>query len=289
MEPPFAFSETRMQDRYSQCLAELIDIEGGYSNDPVDRGGPTMCGVTWQTYNAYRDSLGLPQQDVRRITRAEIEDLFRRFYWQQCHADHLPPGLDLAVFDFGVNSGVGTAIRKLQVVLGVRADGHLGAVTTAKISKAYIPDLIAAYMDERTRYGRRLPDYWRFGHGWENRWNRIRASALSACGAHVWAAQVAFEPPPAEPDQRSAEQGRAVAPEPAPPVMAEIGAGGGGLTSFGFALPNIIARGWPGGKFSAVGLMLGIAMEPMFWTGVTAIVGAVMFYLWRRKEKRARE
>src|SRR5262245_3920199 len=216
-----------MQDRFAACLAELVDIEGGYSNRSrkEDPGGATMFGVTWQTYNAYRDFKGLPRRDVRQIDHQEIIEIYRNFFWRRAHADELPVGLDLAVFDFAVNSGPATAIKYLQRALGIMADGHYGAVTAAAIKSSYLPQLIAAYVEERRRFGRGLSNYWANKGGWENRWNRIECSAQQACGAHDWA-DVRVEPAPANLEERSEEQSRAYAEPPMPPRATELMLGG---------------------------------------------------------------
>ena len=62
----------------------------------------------------------------------------------------MPPGLDLAVFDLAVHSGPLRAVRLLQAVLGVEADGIVGPVTlgaalliAAALSAALPPDRAA--------------------------------------------------------------------------------------------------------------------------------------------------
>ncbi|MGK9336087.1 glycoside hydrolase family 108 protein [Sinorhizobium meliloti] len=79
--------------------------EGGYSNVKTDRGGPTKYGVTHATLAAHRGVKAVTAEQVRAMSREEATDIYRRSYWQQCGGDLLPPGLDYAVFDFGVNSG----------------------------------------------------------------------------------------------------------------------------------------------------------------------------------------
>nr|WP_234835980.1 glycosyl hydrolase 108 family protein [Sinorhizobium meliloti] len=68
------------------------------------------------------------------MSREEAADIYRRSYWPQCGVD-LPPGLDYAVFDFGVNSGPARAVKTLQKVVGVREDGHVGEQTLAAVRK----------------------------------------------------------------------------------------------------------------------------------------------------------
>ena len=43
--------------------------------------------------------------------------------------DDLPGGLDLCIFDFGVNAGPGRAAKYLQTMIGTVADGGIGPNT----------------------------------------------------------------------------------------------------------------------------------------------------------------
>ena len=276
--------------RFNACLAELLELEGGYSNEAHDNGGATMCGVTWQVYNAYRDAIGQPRQDVRRISSAEIRDIYYRFYWLESHAGDMPPGLDRCCFDFAVNSGPVVAIRKLQECLGVSADGHYGVVTGTAIARAHVATLVRRYVEIRRRFGRSLSNYWKFGRGWEARWNRVERSALQEAGELAWAAQVNVAGDtslPSDPHDRAAEQGRAIAAPPSPPTAAELTAAGGGLGSLGNSAPRIFSASFIGGRFSFTAFAVAILSEPFFWAGLALIWATVAFWLWRRKYSRA--
>jgi lysozyme family protein len=173
--------------------------------------------------------MGLPRRHVRDIERREIEAIYRQNYWDAVRGDELPPGVDLAVWDFGVNSGPGRAIRALQKVLGVRIDGHLGAGTIAAVRAAEPVRLIRDLMDERRRFVRQIKHYPTFAKGWERRCAGIEAVATThqAMAARVpgasleWATEALRERaaptivvplPLPEPDAQSASQGRATPP-----------------------------------------------------------------------------
>jgi lysozyme family protein len=81
----------------------------------------------------------------------------------QCGA--LPAGLDLEVFDFGVNAGPGEAVKALQRIVGVTADGSIGPITLSALGQFNPRDLISRYSDARLAYYKALnkPD---FEQGW---------------------------------------------------------------------------------------------------------------------------
>lgn len=150
------------------ALRLMFGHEGGYSNHPNDPGGPTKYGVTLKTLRAHRRNPNLAAEDVKALTLTEAEDIYRKSYWTQSGSDLLPAGLDYSAFDFGVNSGPATAVKRLQKVLGVSQDGIVGAQTLAAID-AYaggVAGLIKAYCDERMRYLRSLGTWGKFGRGW---------------------------------------------------------------------------------------------------------------------------
>jgi lysozyme family protein len=73
----------------------------------------------------------LDKSEVRALARAEAAAIYKSLYWDGCNGDALPAGLDLMLFDFAVNSGPVKAIKTLQGVLKVRADGLVGPLTLA--------------------------------------------------------------------------------------------------------------------------------------------------------------
>lgn len=142
----------------------MFGHEGGYVNVKSDRGGPTKYGITHKTLAAARGVTSVTAAQVKAMTREEAVEIYRRSYWAQAGGDLLPSGLDYAAFDFGVNSGPQTAVKKLQAVLQAKKvyagniDGHIGEQTIAAMS-AYpggVKELIIDYCEERMRYLRSL-------------------------------------------------------------------------------------------------------------------------------------
>ena len=166
-----------MLANYKTCLAAVLKYEGGYSNNPADPGGATMKGITQKVYDVWRRKQGLGIQSVRSISQPEVESIYKNNYWDVVRGDDLPSGLDLAVFDYAVNSGPGRAIRQLQKVLGVQQTGVMNAATIAAAKKN--PESWAALCNERLAFMKRLDTWPVFGKGWESRVNDVRKKAGS--------------------------------------------------------------------------------------------------------------
>ena len=165
-------------DRYSQCIPLVLRHEGGYVNHPADPGGATMKGVTQKTYDGWRDKQGKPRQSVRSISDDEVQAIYRRDYWDAICGDDLPAGVDYAVFDFAVNSGINRASRYLQEVCRVPADGKIGPATLAAVKAMDVRDVVNRLCDARMAFLRRLDTFPTFGRGWTARVDEVRVKAL---------------------------------------------------------------------------------------------------------------
>ncbi|MFL6758466.1 glycoside hydrolase family 108 protein [Sphingomonas sp.] len=96
-------------------LDALIEREGGYVDNPADKGGPTCFGITQAVARAQGYA-----GPMRQLPRSEAEGIYRRLYW-------LRPGLDQVasrsgrlaaeLFDTGVNMGPAVAVTFLQRAL----------------------------------------------------------------------------------------------------------------------------------------------------------------------------
>ena len=165
-----------MISNFDKSLELVLKHEGGFSDHPSDPGGKTMKGVTQAVYDAYRKTRARPVQSVKFITDDEVKAIYRFQYWDRVQGDLLPAGLDYAVFDFAVNSGVGRASKYLQAVVGTPQDGVIGARTLAAIQSP--TNAINALCDRRMSFLRNLRTFLTFGKGWTRRVTDVRKHAL---------------------------------------------------------------------------------------------------------------
>src|SRR4051794_34225952 len=136
---------------YDESLRRLLVHEGGYGNHPSDPGGPTNFGITIADYRRYVKA-GATAADVRAMRVDEARTIYRDHYWNAMRCDDLPAGLDYALFDFGVNSGLSRAVKVLQRLLGMAADGRMAESTIEAAQKGDAADLAARLCDERLAF-----------------------------------------------------------------------------------------------------------------------------------------
>lgn len=126
-----------------QLIDGVIGREGGYSNHPADRGGPTRWGVTEQVARAYGY-----KGDMKDLPRETAAAIYKRRYWTDVRFDQVGavyPRVAAEMFDTGINMGQAVAGKFLQRALNllnrgatdypdIAADGVLGAMSIASLN-----------------------------------------------------------------------------------------------------------------------------------------------------------
>jgi lysozyme family protein len=193
---------------FTDCVALVLQYEGGNDDDPRDPGGRTSRGILQREWDVWRQTHpGLPS-DVWQAPQDQIIAIYDEKYWEPLCCDSLPGGVDLAVFDYGVNSGIGRSAKVLQGFVGTDVDGEIGPKTIAATAQVNASSLINRICDERLTFLQGLGTWQTFGRGWTNRVQGVRHTALGLVGA---AAPVPPTPAPVPP-----------APAPIPPAPAPV-------------------------------------------------------------------
>jgi lysozyme family protein len=150
-----------MRENYPLILKWAGLSEGGYINHPSDPGGATDRGITQRTFDAWNRRHGLPKRSVRGISKVEYLDAVR--------ADELPSGVDYAVADYSINSGPSQAVKDLQRVVGVKADGQIGPQTMAAVDAMDAAKIVVELCQRRLAFMKRLKHWPMFETGWKIR------------------------------------------------------------------------------------------------------------------------
>lgn len=167
--------------RFDDCLAFTLKEEGGFSNNPADPGGATNFGITQATLSDY---LGRPAtlEDVQNISHDTVAGVYTNI-WNALLCNQLPVGVDLMVFDFGVNAGNRRSVLVLQSVVGAYEDGLIGDETLAAVHATPVVGGILHLADEQCSYYRTRGSFPTFGRGWLARTERRKEAALASVGA----------------------------------------------------------------------------------------------------------
>lgn len=147
-------------DNFSKALDFVLAREGGYSNDPDDRGGATKYGISSKAY---------PDVDIKNLTIAAATAIYHKDYWDANWCDQMPYWAGFAVFDTAVQMGRHHAVICLQKTANLRDDGKLSAELIRTIKHLDPHEGLADYLSYRLVRYANLAGWPRFGRGWARR------------------------------------------------------------------------------------------------------------------------
>ncbi|MBD3728742.1 MAG: hypothetical protein IE933_03470 [Sphingomonadales bacterium] len=194
--------------RFVAAFDDLIDVEGGYVDDPSDRGGATKFGISLRFLKAEgafdEDGDGFADfdldfdgdidgADIRKLTPGDAQFLYHRCFWQVLDCESFPVPIGEMLFDQGVNGGNAAAKKLLQRAINacqarrgqnlIEVDGQLGVATREALDRVIhansigMAGLVEAFREAvRDRYRqivRRYPSQKRFLRGWLARAERL--------------------------------------------------------------------------------------------------------------------
>ena len=172
-----------MANNYTEAIGQTLKNEGGLNKKEIGRGGVSNFGITQQTLDNYNATHGFPHEDVSTIKKDKAQVIYLEDFYQKPGYNRLPKPIGNQMFDFGVQSGPGTATKALQRAVGANPDGILGP-KTEKAVNSFIKNngenaLIDAILDERQYLIDRLTKgsvkYSDIKKGLDNRIKRMRA------------------------------------------------------------------------------------------------------------------
>lgn len=159
-------------------VPKILKYEGGYVNNPFDKGGATNMGVTLATWQ----HLGHPtatEEDIKNLTPDDFKMVLRT-YWNQWQADRIEnQSIAEILVDWVWGSGV-WGIKIPQRILGVADDGQVGNKTIEALNAANQADLFNEIMQHRKYFLEEIvannSSQSIFIQGWLNRLNDYQFS-----------------------------------------------------------------------------------------------------------------
>lgn len=160
----------------------VLDSEGGYVNNPDDKGGPTNRGIAWATWqeNA-RSVLGVDPtlSNLQSLTEEGAKKIYEKKYWDRSGGYDINDGdIRYFMFDFYVNSG-GWAVKTLQKSLNelngisLVVDGAIGPNTLMAVNSSNSVELYNKLKEKRLDFYEKIvendPTQEQFLEGWKNR------------------------------------------------------------------------------------------------------------------------
>lgn len=180
----------------------MLGSEGGFDNDPRDRGNWTTGVIGKGQLKGTKYGIAshvYPNLDIKNLTIGAAHAIYKRDYAAKVAYDDMPAGVDVSVYDMGVNAGPGRSLILLQRALGAST---AAAATLARIANA-APDKVAvikAFAAKRLAFYRSLKTFSVYGRGWTR-----RATQCEALSVKAWLEYGAQKPAPEIKKQLEAE------------------------------------------------------------------------------------
>lgn len=171
-----------MAEAYT-ALPLVMDHEGGFVDDPDDRGGATNFGISLRWLRAQPLAVGdidgdgdIDASDIKALTREEAGALFVQEFWRFSALESQEVAGKL--FDLAVNMGLPAAVKLAQRVVNslgwaLAVDGQWGAATQAAVGAAepemFLRELRALQALRYAEIAVANPSQKKFLHGWMRR------------------------------------------------------------------------------------------------------------------------
>ena len=180
---------SEQKEIYKKALSFVLKWEGGYSNNPNDRGKMTFKGITQAAYNSYLLSKNMKAKPIAteyetgtvpkgkqfthyrlkingkivkdvdvviHITQEEIEEIYFKRYWLAAKCDTMTPKFAVLCFDTAVHMGPGRNAEFLKAA-------------EYKHPEKFLEARIAKYHEFA-----KVPSQRIFLKGWLNRMNSLK-------------------------------------------------------------------------------------------------------------------
>lgn len=125
---------------FEKAFPKIMKAEGGYVNDPRDRGGETFIGIArkfhrnssiWKYVDEVKTRTKSPKE-IDKILKAipevmkEVKRIYKTNYWDPLKLDHYKSqAIAYQFFDDAVNRGVASTIKLMQRIAKVPITGKM--------------------------------------------------------------------------------------------------------------------------------------------------------------------
>ena len=172
--------------RIEDMINDILRREGGFTDHPADRGGPTKFGITQKTLSNYY-GYNVMRGDVEALSEEVAREIYERNYFIAPRIDRLPETIQPFIFDSAVNHGPRRAIKFVQSVCNqagydpqISEDGAMGPNTrrAAEWAEQEMGEFfLKSLIEERRNFYRMIvqarPSQQVFLKGWMNRVNEF--------------------------------------------------------------------------------------------------------------------
>ena len=171
------------------AINKVMAIEGGFVNNPLDRGGATNYGITQKVYENFVGR-SVSVDEIKNMPRGNAVAIYQKNYWNKIRGDDIKDfAVAYAIFDQAVNRGVVASVKQAQKVVGAVSDGIMGTQSINAINAMNPGLFLQRYLAESENAYKQIvannPSQSVFIKGWLNRVDEIKNYARQVLGLPV--------------------------------------------------------------------------------------------------------
>jgi lysozyme family protein len=132
---------------FAPAFEKMIHDEGGYqlTDIPGDRGGQTYAGIARKPNPDWAGWQFIDRKDFGSATPL-VREFYKLNFWDRVRGDELTnQAIAETIFNFGVNTGTGVAIKLAQLIVGITPDGSIGPKTIERLNICTAEKFLPAY------------------------------------------------------------------------------------------------------------------------------------------------
>jgi len=130
---------------FDKAISKVLKHEGGYANDPSDRGGETYKGIArnfwpkwdgWSTVDKLKAQKGFPRILNDSVSlHASVVKFYNIRFWDKIGGDLInEQDIAFKLVDTAVNMGIVPAVKLAEGVVGEKQDGIIDDKTINKLN-----------------------------------------------------------------------------------------------------------------------------------------------------------
>lgn len=182
-EPTYQIEEPAA-NYFPKALAVVLKHEGGYIDDPVDKGGPTSWGISLRFLKDIKHDVDLDgdidKDDIIALTRTHADDLYLKHFWLKNRYNLIAnEKLAIKIMDMAVNMGASRSHKIVQASINeivdeqLESDGILDDYVIEILNLIEPEPLLKEIRKEQAEFYlsliKRNPEYIKYKNGWLNR------------------------------------------------------------------------------------------------------------------------
>ena len=244
----------------------MLGSEGGYDADPRDRGNWTSGVIGQGELKGTKYGVAshvYPTLDIKNLTVEQAREIYKRDYAAKVAYDQMPAGVDVSVYDMGVNAGTARSLALLKSALGSANETARGLASVALASPDKV-SIVKKFSAKRLSFYQGLSTFKTYGRGWTR-----RAAECEAISVKTWLTYGA--------QKSTAEVKKTLEAESKSATKASTGHATAGTTVGGAETANASQHAWGWDWTTAWHVAL-----------ILLVIGVVVYFVWKAMAHRDR-